>query len=71
MINELYQIHSNIWALEAELKSGKESDLDLNEIGKRAIEIRNWNNRRVAIKNQIAELLNCPVREIKKDHLSQ
>ena len=71
MIDELYQIHSNIWSLEAELKSGRESSLDLSEIGKRAIEIRNWNNRRVALKNQIAELLECTVREIKKDHLSQ
>jgi hypothetical protein len=71
MIDKLYQIHSNIWALEAELKSGRESSLDLSEIGKRAIEIRDWNNRRVALKNQIAELLECPVREIKKDHLSQ
>jgi hypothetical protein len=71
LIDELYQIHSSIWTLEAELKSGRESNLDLNEIGKRAIEIRNWNNRRVSLKNQIAEIFNCPVREIKKDHLSQ
>lgn len=71
MIDELYQIHSKIWALEAELKSNTEASLDLNEIGKRAIEIRNWNNRRVSLKNQIAEILNCPVREIKQDHLSQ
>jgi hypothetical protein len=70
-LNELYNIHQEIWNLESSLKSGTEHELPLNEIGRRAIEIRNWNNRRVAIKNQIAELLNCPVREIKKDHLSQ
>ena len=39
--------------------------------GRRAILIRNWNNKRIAIKNSLAEILNCPVREIKQDHLSE
>jgi len=71
IIQELYTIHCKIWSLESELKSGQENCLSLEEIGRRAIEIRNWNNRRVSIKNQIAERLNCPVREIKHDHLSE
>lgn len=67
----LKEIHNTIWGLEAELKSGNENNLDLAEIGKRAIMIRDYNNKRITIKNQIAELLNCTVREIKKDHLSE
>ena len=69
--NELKNIHNIIWGLEAELKSGCEEELGLEEIGRRAILIRNWNNKRIAIKNSVAEILNCPVREIKKDHLSE
>jgi hypothetical protein len=69
--DELKNIHNIIWGLEAELKSGCEEELRLEEIGRRAILIRNWNNKRIAIKNSVAEILNCPVREIKKDHLSQ
>lgn len=68
---QLYEIHSAIWALEADLKSGKEAGMDLREIGSRAIQIRDWNNKRIALKNLLAEKLGCAVREIKKDHLSQ
>jgi hypothetical protein len=71
LITELYTVHSCIWELESELKSGTEQNIDLAEIGRRAIEIRNWNNKRIQIKNNIAEQLGCPVREIKKDHLSE
>ena len=69
--NELKNIHNTIWGLEAELKNGLEEELSLEEIGRRAVLIRNWNNKRIAIKNSIAEILNCPVREIKQDHLSE
>ena len=71
-LDQLYNIHSNIWALEAELKSGKEQELSLEEIGRRAIEIRDWNNKRVALKNVIADKLGQGhIQEIKKDHLSE
>jgi hypothetical protein len=70
-IDELYNIHKTIWSLESELKTGREQELPLEEIGRRAILIRDWNNKRIALKNKIAETLNCPVREIKQDHLSQ
>ena len=68
---QLKQIHHEIWDLEAELKTGREAELSLEEIGRRAISIRDHNNRRVALKNLIAEKLGCSVREIKKDHLSE
>lgn len=67
----LEQIHNEIWELEKELKTGRESELPLEEIGRRAIKIRDWNNKRISIKNAMAEKLSCPVREIKKDHLSE
>jgi hypothetical protein len=68
---QLKEIHNEIWELEGLLKTGRESELSLEEIGRRAIAIRDHNNKRVALKNTMAEKLNCPVREIKKDHLSE
>jgi hypothetical protein len=68
---DLKDIHRHIWQLEADLRNGYEQSLGLEEIGRRAILIRDWNNKRIAIKNKLAEILNCPVREIKRDHLSQ
>ena len=70
-LQNLYNIHSQIWLLESDLKSGKENRIPLEEIGRRAIEIRNWNQKRIALKNTVAEKLECKVREIKQDHLSQ
>jgi len=70
-LDKLKSIHSAIWQLEADLKSSNEHLHSLEEIGRRAIEIRNLNNQRIQLKNIIAEKLNCPVKEIKKDHLSE
>lgn len=69
-IRKLTEIHREIWNLEWQLKTGVEHQLSLEEIGRRAIAIRDWNNKRLILKNSAAELLNCKVREIKQDHLS-
>jgi hypothetical protein len=70
-LNELYHIHSCIWDLESALKTGKEASLPLEEIGRRAITIRDYNNKRIMLKNIMAEKLGCTVREVKKDHASE
>jgi hypothetical protein len=67
----LKSIHETIWGLESDLKSGLEANLSLEEIGRRAILIRDHNNKRISVKNLIAEKLGCAVREVKHDHLSE
>ena len=69
-IAEITVIHNRIWDLEWQLKSGVEHLLPLDEIGRRAIAIRDWNNKRITYKNSIAELFGMDLREIKTDHLS-
>jgi len=69
--DQLKEIHRMIWSLEADLRQGRESDYDLAEIGRRAIAIRDWNRTRVELKNTIAEMLDCAVREIKREHRSE
>ena len=63
-------IHNRIWDLEWQLKGGVEHLLPLDEIGRRAIAIRDENNRRITYKNEIAEIFGLRLREIKTDHLS-
>jgi hypothetical protein len=70
-LDALYDIHSKIWNLESLLKSGREQELSLEEIGRRAIAIRDLNHQRIELKNSIAGILGCRVREVKKDHLSE
>jgi hypothetical protein len=69
-IQTMTDIHHAIWDLEWQLKSGVEQMLSLQEIGRRAIAIRDFNNRRIAYKNSVASILGHPVREIKQDHLA-
>ena len=69
-IRELYQINGEIWKLESDLRQGREGNLGLKEIGKRAIEIRNWNNKRIAEQNRLIDIFGG-FKNIKKDHASE
>ena len=67
----LKEINSKIWDLEADLRNGKEEQLGFEEIGKRAIKIRDWNNKRVALKNKIAKESGHGFIDRKINHLSE
>ena len=69
-VQAMTDIHHAIWDLEWQLKSGVEQMLSLQDIGSRAIAIRDFNNRRIAFKNTVARILKHPVLEIKQDHLA-
>jgi hypothetical protein len=56
LVGELYQINSQIWDAEAAIRAGQDQELGLEEIGRRALKIRDLNRVRVGIKNQIVEL---------------
>lgn len=71
LLEKLDAIHNDIWELEKELKSGRDQNLSLAEIGQRAIDIRDLNNQRIVVKNLIAEKLQDHVFEIKREHLSE
>jgi len=71
LIQQLIQHHEYVWSLEDDFKKAKIDNLPLEEIGRRALHIRDVGYVRVDIKNALAELFNDPVREIKKDHISE
>jgi hypothetical protein len=64
-LTALADLHNSIWDLEDDFKKCKLDNVDLAEIGRRALQIRDFNNLRIQIKNHMAELLDDPVREIK------
>ena len=70
LLDRLEDVHLSIWELESDLRRGMEHNLGYEEIGRRAVEIRNYNNIRVTVKNNLAEALGDTVREIKYDHIS-
>jgi len=69
-IIELIEHHSYVWSLEDDFKKAKIDALPLEEIGRRALYIRDIGYRRVDLKNALAEMVNDPVREIKRDHVT-
>ena len=68
-IRTLYEINGQIWVLESDLRKGKEGRLGLKEVGKRAIQIRNWNHKRIAEQNRLINIFGG-FKNIKKDHIS-
>ena len=68
---ELYKINGQIWDLEADIRSGKEGVLGLEEVGKRALAIRNLNSERILVKRDIVARTGIGYKDIKDNHASQ
>ena len=66
----LLNANVTIWWLETDLRNGKEGALPLEEVGRRAIQIRNINQERITAKNAVAELYGDHRREVKLNHAS-
>ena len=69
-VKELYAVNGQIWDLESDIRKGKEGELGLEEVGRRAIAIRELNGKRVGIKNKINEVYKSGFQETKIDHAS-
>jgi hypothetical protein len=70
-IDVLYKINRQIWDLESDIRKGKESELGLEEVGRRAIAIRELNKKRVSVKNEIVKITNTGFIDVKMNHASE
>lgn len=64
-------INGQCWDLEASIRQGKEGELGLEEIGRRALKLRDLNKERIARKNRIAKDSGTGFFEIKINHASE
>jgi len=67
---QLYEANATTWDLEAAIRQGKEDELGLEEVGRRAIAIRENNGIRVGIKNDIVKEIGKGYTDVKIDHIS-
>ncbi len=67
---KLYEINKATWDLEADIRKGKEGELGLEEVGRRAIAIRENNGRRVRVKSDIVKKIGIGYEDIKINHAS-
>ena len=68
LVGELYDINGRMWDAEYAIRKGQDDDLGLEEIGRRALRIRDLNKERMAIKNRITELTGSGFREVKMNY---
>lgn len=69
-IDKLYEANGKIWDLEHDIRKGKEGELGMEEVGRRAIQIRETNKIRISIKNEIVEATGSGFKDIKMNHAS-
>ena len=67
-VDKLYEINGEIWHLESDIRKGREKELGLEEVGRRAILIREQNKKRVFVKNQMVETYGEGFKDIKVNH---
>lgn len=65
----LYEVNAAIWDLEFDIRRGKDGELGLEEVGRRALKIRDLNKKRISIKNEINERYGR-AHEVKGQHAS-
>ena len=69
-VDQLYEVNGRIWDLESDIRKGKEGELGLEEVGRRAIMIRDFNKERINIKNIINTIYKTGFIEKKINHAS-
>ena len=67
-IDKLYEINGQIWDAESEIRAGLENNYGLDEIGRRALLVRDLNKKRVAIKNEIVTRFNSGYLDVKVNY---
>ena len=71
LVDRLAIVNLKIWHLEDKIRDSKEKELGLEEVGRRALQIRDYNSERIAVKNAINEFAKQGFTEIKIDHASE
>lgn len=54
-VNKLGAVHEQIWDVESSIRQAQEDALGLEEVGRRALKVRDLNRERQRIKNEIID----------------
>ena len=71
LTDELYKVNGNIWDIEGSIRKGLDDDLGYEEIGKRAVMVRDLNRNRMKIKNDIIELTGDGFKDCKMNCIAE
>ena len=68
LVEILYEINGEMWNAEYAIRKGQDDNLGLEEIGRRALRIRDLNRIRMKIKNDIVELTGDGFKDCKMNY---
>jgi len=68
LVENLYDINGEMWKAEHAIRKGQDENLGLEEIGRRALHIRDLNRSRMKIKNDIIELTGDGFKDCKMNY---
>ena len=68
LVDDLYDINGKMWDAEHAIRKGQDDGLGLEEIGRRAIHIRDLNRIRMKVKNDIIELTGDGFKDCKMNY---
>lgn len=68
LVNDLYEINGEMWDAEYAIRKGQDENLGLEEIGRRALRIRDLNRIRMKVKNDIVELTGDGFKDCKMNY---
>ena len=68
---DLYTINGKIWDTEGSIRAGLDDELGYDEIGKRAVKVRDLNRERMSIKNDIIELTGEGFKDCKMNYAGE
>ena len=71
IVDRLCIANIKISILESDIRQGKEKELGLEEVGRRALQIRDINRERVALKNALKDIFKDGFKDIKIKHGSE
>lgn len=68
LLSGLYSVNGKIWDLEFDIRRGLEGKLGLDEVGRRALQIRDLNRQRIKYKNDIVDVMGTGYKDVKMNH---
>ena len=68
LVENLYDINGKMWDAEHAIRAGQDENLGLEEIGRRALHIRDLNRIRMKVKNDIIELTGDGFKDCKMNY---
>lgn len=68
LAERLYEVNGQMWDAEYVIRKGEDDGIGLEEIGRRALITRDLNRRRMAVKNQIVDLVGEGFKDVKMNY---